>query len=168
MMDSCKPESWRVLKLELRFIKDQTGHQRFKATQKQPGERDNRATCTKEVNNRWATCFTLVPVSGAVWVWSGARVGGWVGFEGVRFVRFVCLSRVCPGSPRCLFTGIIIRISRLEFLQCRPERRGPGDSRAQSPAASLGDSGIQHGQLQGIAHARRAQARAGHAVRRSP
>jgi hypothetical protein len=22
------------------------------------------------------------------------RVGGWVGFEGVRFVRFVCLSRV--------------------------------------------------------------------------
>jgi hypothetical protein len=38
-------------------------------------------------------------------VWSGARVGGWVGFEGVRFVWFVCLSRVCPGSPRCLFTG---------------------------------------------------------------
>jgi len=36
-----------------------------------------------------------------------ARVGGWVGFEGVRFVRFVCLSRVCPGSPRCLFTGIV-------------------------------------------------------------
>jgi hypothetical protein len=42
---------------------------------------------------------------GVVWVWSGARVGGWVGFEGVRFVRFVCLSRVCPGSPRCLFTA---------------------------------------------------------------
>jgi hypothetical protein len=39
---------------------------------------------------------------GVVW---RARVGGWVGFEGVRFVRFVCLSRVCPGSPRCLFTG---------------------------------------------------------------
>jgi len=64
-------------------------------------------------------------------VWR-ARVGGWVGFEGVRFVRFVCLSRVlevtqthihihthtftpwrvprggglCPGSPRCLFTGL--------------------------------------------------------------
>jgi hypothetical protein len=33
---------------------------------------------------------------GVVW---RARVGGWVGFEGVRFVRFVCLSRVCPGSP---------------------------------------------------------------------
>jgi len=41
---------------------------------------------------------------GVVW---RARVGGWVGFEGVRFVRFVCLSRVCPGSPRPrgLFTG---------------------------------------------------------------
>ena len=32
---------------------------------------------------------------GVVW---RARVGGWVGFEGVRLVRFVCLSRVCPGS----------------------------------------------------------------------
>jgi hypothetical protein len=29
MMDSRKPESWRVLKLELRFIKDQTGHQSY-------------------------------------------------------------------------------------------------------------------------------------------
>jgi hypothetical protein len=23
-------------------------------------------------------------------------------------VRFVCLSRVCPGCPRCLFTGILL------------------------------------------------------------
>jgi hypothetical protein len=50
-----------------------------------------------------------VPGLGVDWrglgvVWR-ARVGGWVGFEGVRFVRFVCLSCVCPGSPRCLFTG---------------------------------------------------------------
>jgi len=42
---------------------------------------------------------------GVVW---RARVGGWVGFEGVRFVRFVCLSRVCPGSPRCLFTETVL------------------------------------------------------------
>jgi len=44
---------------------------------------------------------------GVVW---RARVGGWVGFEGVRFVRFVCLSRASPGSPRCLFTGISSRL----------------------------------------------------------
>ena len=43
-----------------------------------------------------------VPGLGVDWrglgvVWR-ARVGGWVGFEGVRFVRFVCLSRLPPVS----------------------------------------------------------------------
>jgi hypothetical protein len=44
-----------------------------------------------------------VPGLGVDWrglgvVWR-ARVGGWVGFEGVRFVRFVCLSRVSRLPP---------------------------------------------------------------------
>jgi hypothetical protein len=52
---------------------------------------------------------------GVVW---RARVGGWVGFEGVRFVRFVCLSRVCPGSPRCLFTGKKTENTPKSFYRC--------------------------------------------------
>jgi hypothetical protein len=56
---------------------------------------------------------------GVVW---RARVGGWVGFEGVRFVRFVCLSRVCPGSPRCLFTGTQKRFPHSCPLHARGRR----------------------------------------------
>jgi len=45
--------------------------------------------------------------TGAVWVWSGAResVGGLVlrGFG----LCGSCVCPVCPGSPRCLFTGTL-------------------------------------------------------------
>jgi hypothetical protein len=67
-----------------------------------------------------------VPGLGVDWrglgvVWR-ARVGGWVGFEGVRFVRFVCLSRVCPGSPRCLFT---VQVGIPMNINCRVREPPP-------------------------------------------
>jgi len=34
-------------------------------------------------------------------------------------LRFVCLSRVCPGSPRCLFTGVTFTGNKLESLRIR-------------------------------------------------
>jgi hypothetical protein len=86
-----------------------------------------------------------------------------VGFEGVRFVRFVCLSRVsrlppvsfyrfrCPGSPRCLFTGsgelrvssvpqALFHASRGAHV-LRPDVRNPDAAAAGAASAASAVSG---------------------------